>query len=419
MMREDQEGIDLYWSIPHASLDFLPRDHRYEASYEAVIRLYDERGKDLLKEIALIDSVQVISLEETRDFWAHSQQHRLKVDEGDYLVEVTLTDRESGEQAQRRQVVEVVDGESSRPVLSRIRLEAKRTGQPFAPAIALFISEEVDSLRAAFDVFNVGNLEKLKATIRLLQFPSDTLAALPPYAFSISDYGRLIQYKKADTLLIESSVANNPADEVALIIGLPPLDEGMYRVEVEIREATASGNRGEASLTEQRDFAVRRASFPHVESFDLMVDALVYLATKKEYREILDAPDELEQKRRFDAFWGALMPVREQAADLLEQYYSRVEEANLRYTTYKEGWKTDRGMVYILLGDPIYVDTQVDVEMWFYRYSDEGGSIPFVFERRRLYQSGGMYESYLLIRQPEHDRSWRRALRRWRSGSVL
>ena len=36
----------------------------------------------------------------------------------------------------------------------------------------------------------------------------------------------------------------------------------------------------------------------------------------------------------------------------MRRYYARVEEANLRFSAFKPGWKTDRGMVYVRYGEP-------------------------------------------------------------------
>ena len=147
--------------------------------------------------------------------------------------------------------------------------------------------------------------------------------------------------------------------------------------------------------------------------------ALVYIARKHELEHIQAAETPGEKKRRFDAFWGALIPEQNRAANLLKLYYSRIEEANRLYTTYKEGWKTDRGMIYILFGSPLYVDSQLEYELWRYNYDERDLIGSFAFTRRRLYASGGLFEAYLLEREPSYEAGWRRALRRWRRGEVL
>ncbi|MBM3324300.1 MAG: GWxTD domain-containing protein [Calditrichaeota bacterium] len=66
------------------------------------------------------------------------------------------------------------------------------------------------------------------------------------------------------------------------------------------------------------------------------------------------------------------------------RYFQRVEEANRRFSLLKkEGWKTDRGRVYIRLGSPDLVDYHTaqqeapDHEIWYYDRIE--GGVQFVF----------------------------------------
>jgi hypothetical protein len=53
-------------------------------------------------------------------------------------------------------------------------------------------------------------------------------------------------------------------------------------------------------------------------------------------------------------------------------YYARVDYANKHFTRYREGWRTDMGLVFILLGPPSTVERfpfQIDEkpeEVWQY-----------------------------------------------------
>ena len=56
----------------------------------------------------------------------------------------------------------------------------------------------------------------------------------------------------------------------------------------------------------------------------------------------------------------------------MEEYYSRVDYANRNYASFTEGWRTDRGMVFIRFGPPQNIerhpfdaDTK-PYEVWYY-----------------------------------------------------
>jgi hypothetical protein len=62
----------------------------------------------------------------------------------------------------------------------------------------------------------------------------------------------------------------------------------------------------------------------------------------------------------------------------MEEYYRRIEFANTNFTSYIEGWRTDRGMVYITLGPPNDIERHPfeseskPYEIWsYYRYNRE------------------------------------------------
>ena len=42
--------------------------------------------------------------------------------------------------------------------------------------------------------------------------------------------------------------------------------------------------------------------------------------------------------------------------EVMEEYYRRVNFTNANFSVFMEGWKTDQGMVYIILGPPSDID---------------------------------------------------------------
>jgi GWxTD domain-containing protein len=142
------------------------------------------------------------------------------------------------------------------------------------------------------------------------------------------------------------------------------------------------------------------------------------LTDPNEQRALETAPTPAERRARFDAFWGRLIGDRRKAARVLRLYYERVEQANLQFTAFKEGWRTDRGMIYILLGPPLAVENHPDEQVWYYTYSDQDPRYRFVFER--VYSSAATsVAQFVLRRQPYYYEIWQRLRERWRRGQVL
>ncbi len=52
------------------------------------------------------------------------------------------------------------------------------------------------------------------------------------------------------------------------------------------------------------------------------------------------------------------------------------------FTSYKEGWKTDKGMIFIVLGPPDKVQRSKDREVWTYDQRGNAQNVNFTFNRR-------------------------------------
>ncbi|TFH65773.1 MAG: GWxTD domain-containing protein [Candidatus Zixiibacteriota bacterium] len=107
--------------------------------------------------------------------------------------------------------------------------------------------------------------------------------------------------------------------------------------------------------------------------FEYAVSQLRYIIKKEEKKELLDAPDSLRLEA-FEKFWKDHDPTPTTARnELRDEYYRRIRYANQYYsTTNREGWGTDRGMVYIKYGEPDQIERhpfEMDTkpsQIWYY-----------------------------------------------------
>lgn len=153
--------------------------------------------------------------------------------------------------------------------------------------------------------------------------------------------------------------------------------------------------------------------FPKVNSHEQMVKPIRYICTNAEYQALVDAPD---KKAAVEAFWLKIGRSKERAKMLIREFYGRVEFANKYFTSYKEGWKTDRGMLSIVMGPPNSISTSAKGETWVYGTSSNMiMSLTFSFDRLN---DGFVNEDYQLNRYRSYKDYWYRAVDTWRSGRV-
>ena len=82
---------------------------------------------------------------------------------------------------------------------------------------------------------------------------------------------------------------------------------------------------------------------------EAMIEPLAYLATPDEMEDMRSSP---KPKIALDEFWIKCGSNVDKARELIRIYYTRVLYANFYFTSYKEGWRTERGMIYIIYGPP-------------------------------------------------------------------
>ena len=404
--------VEALVSIPRASLVFTSAGEGYAAIARTALRLLDADGEPLASPSRL-DTVRVASFAETGALAPLVVRQRLPAVTGALVLEAEVEDEKTGRVALRRLAV-TVPAPKARLALGMPRLAVRDPASgAVQPLLALAVPAGHDSLRARVDVFGAGGPVIVRAD--LLRLRSDTTVAEPPSAFTPSPgslRARGVDVRRPEPVATAEVRVAAPADVLTAEVPLPGLPPGVYRLRME-----AAGGSGGPLAESERTFVVRPPGFPRLVGMGALVGPLAYLATPREMAALrersMGGPD--SARAAFDAFWGSLFQDRRRAAATLRAYYERVEEANRLFSAHTEGWKTDRGMVYVLFGPPERAEDRFNSEVW--TYGGQTGAV-FVFERTaRRDRTRDPFDVWTLTRDRAYDATWRRALRLWRSGS--
>ena len=156
--------------------------------------------------------------------------------------------------------------------------------------------------------------------------------------------------------------------------------------------------------------------YPYVATYVQMAEPLRYLTTKREYKEIIDnlnKPEELELLVK--KFWRKRAGSIDRSKVIVDAFYSRVQYSNIFFHSYLEGWKSDRGIIYIIYGAPDKVQKNSDGEIWI--YGDETSTLSYSFTFGKV-NNPFSENDYSLIRSPEYRYGWGRAIEAWRNGQI-
>lgn len=153
-------------------------------------------------------------------------------------------------------------------------------------------------------------------------------------------------------------------------------------------------------------------NFPEVTSVNQMIECVRYLTSKNEFKSIEGSKT---PKETLERFWLSLGGSTDRAKLLIKEYYNRVEQANRHFTSYTEGWKTDRGLIYIVYGPPNTIYKNNMVETWVY---GEEGNIMTISMQFQKVKNPFTENDFVLDRNPLLKSSWYRSIDSWRQGKV-
>ena len=155
--------------------------------------------------------------------------------------------------------------------------------------------------------------------------------------------------------------------------------------------------------------------FPFVTKKEQLGAPLRYLTNGDEYHQIKSTHDFDSLKYIVDKFWLRSAGSIERGKTLVSAYYNRVQDANLYFSSYLEGWKTDRGIVYVILGPPIRVIRNTTNEVWV--YGNENSSLEMIFNFAKVYNPFSDND-YALSRMNKFRYPWGQAIDSWRHGTA-
>lgn len=153
--------------------------------------------------------------------------------------------------------------------------------------------------------------------------------------------------------------------------------------------------------------------FPEIKTVEDMIDPLRYITGSREHGQLIKSQN---QKHDIDEFWFSKSNNLRIAKEQIRVYYNRVQLANKFFSDYRQGYKTDRGMIYIMMGAPSVIKRNSDIEEWHYGEGNEMSGISFIF--RKINHPISEFE-YSLVRSTEFQTLWGQAISTWRGGRIF
>lgn len=154
-------------------------------------------------------------------------------------------------------------------------------------------------------------------------------------------------------------------------------------------------------------------TFPDVKKAEAMIPPIRYITSSIEFEEL---NKDSNKKIAIENFWLKSTSNQERARNIIKKYYNRVKESNLNFSSYIEGWKTDRGMIFLIYGSPTLTYKSENSETWI--YGDENNVNSFSFSFLKV-NNPFTDNDFTLTRSPFYRQSWYLAVDAWRQGRSI
>lgn len=325
--------VDAFIQVPYSQIQFVKSDKGFTASYTVTVSIFDENRDNLVVEKTWNEEVNEKDYEQTNSKNNYNLSFKsFYLLPGSFIIRSAVEDKESKKEFS-----------TERP------FTVKSLGGPIALSDIILISKISESVQSKKILPNVsGNVATQKGGV-------------PVFFEAYSN--------KSEDITIQYIISDDEKEVIFQGNMIQHLDSGKTQIFHTIKDSSISlgnylltvsllNNDGDVIASTNKPFFSRWTGVPStVKDLDLAIEQLVYIANQSEMDYINDAKTKEEKIKRYMEFWKKKDPSPStEENEVFNEYYRRINYADEHFSHYVKGWKTDRGMVFILLGAPNNVD---------------------------------------------------------------
>lgn len=333
--KKDITRVDIFIQVAYSEIQFVKSEQGFYAQYSLTVSVFDENHEKLITEkiwnekIIAEDFNQTLSKD---NFNLSLKSFELKP--GNYVIRTAMEDKDSRKEFSVDNNFTVRDF-STGINLSDIMLIAKQEvvegSNKIRPNVSKNIIVQRDGVQIFYEIYSDSSVD-----------------VLIDYSITEADEDKNVVYKQNEIKNLKPGT-----NQIFLTIKDSTFSLGAHQLSVSIFDLKSSLI---SSVT--KSFSSRWIGVPsNVQDLNKAVEQMLYIATDEQLDFIEDAETREEEIKRFLDFWKSKDPnPQDEQNEVFNEYFRRVGYANEQFSHYNEGWQTDRGMVYILLGPPNNID---------------------------------------------------------------
>jgi GWxTD domain-containing protein len=351
---EEKLVLEVDYEIPYDQLQFVKSGDHFETEYGITVILYDTKGKQVTGDV-WERKMRETSYEETRlhrkVVWGTIS---LPVHEGAYRLAVKVEDRKSKRQGELRRNTMVEARIEQGIFLGDLRFWGT-TGMVGEGVHIKDLKQAVPAPRRVY-----ADTSLLAVSYQLRSMVPDTALVVTEYEV-VDEGGEKV---RSGRMMPEKL---GKEDRRILALSMEGVESGSYTITIRVLDT-----KGNELVHRSEQFLLHGSPFLSDSEFYTMVDQLEYISTPEEQKPLREAPVD-KREELWDAFWKERDPTPEtEQNEYKDEYYRRLTYVEKYFSGFHEGWKSDRGRIYIIYGPPDEIDSHpfdIDAapyEIWYY-----------------------------------------------------
>ena len=326
----DSMKLVSFLEIPYSVLQFVKNNNNYVGYYQASLSAIGADGIQL-EQFVIRDSILVYDYVETKSLILnrkHFSTFEVSKSE-EYIIIAELQDLDTRKKGLKKKTILYEFDEEKLGLLPPTFLLDLNGEWGFKSGKIPTHGQIVEEIGQGVDLNISGFINSAPFTIKVIlnnNEVSDSIIISKKYQ---NNYGFFNEY-----LFITSNNLNSLKNDFSIIL----------EQNDKILEQNISFSKLKSGIT------------PYVVNIDLALKQMKYFMNSDDnYKQFLG--DKKNKEKNFYDLWKDLDPTpNTETNELMNEYYKRVSYANENFDGWKDGWETDRGMIYILFGPPDQVE---------------------------------------------------------------
>ncbi len=381
--------VDVFVVVPFQTLTFFRTGDLYSASYNLTISIFKNNSlvETKTEQRKLFEKDYEITLGSDASF--DYTQNIFFLSPGKYEITVSVLDNFTKKSNEKSRVLTVLNFNDFNFSLSGLMLVSSIEEQVGRYKITPHLLENVGDLSEGFFIFfeaySKMNLETVDYFYELINSNGEVIER----SKKINRNSTLSVNRNYIRIILPQNILQG--GYILRLTAMKPLDDENDFNPTEF-----------LAVTERSIKIFRSISGVVISDLNKSIKQLRYVATQEEIDFIEAGGTIAEKQSRFEQFWKKLDPTpNTERNEAYEEYYSRIDYANKNFRSYVEGWRTDKGMVFIIFGKPYNIDRQTPYgdnrvfERWTYSNNRQFIFIDYNgFGDYKLYQPPSINEKY-------------------------